>query len=321
MGNKTPTNNTIVPIYYEPPAAYNLDLEIFPLSALRQRANTQRKTHTIEHIEFYLLIYVTEGQCLHMIDFESITCTEGSLLVLRPGQIQRFDMSSDWQGWMLIFRPEFLQPLLQSSSQQKTTTTLVAELDIFNCLEKLPTHLALNGDTQKAVLEGIIRMSQDTRLESDTKTLHMLLRNQLHALLVRLYLVQADDKKTETSPPVFLKRFIAYRLSVERNFQRWHQVADYAKQLACSEKSLSRATHNVAGISAKAFLSKRISLEARRLLSHTSMPIANIADILGFDEATNFVKFFRREAGCPPGEFRQQHIDRQEITSPARRLA
>jgi len=310
MGNTMPMDNRIVPVQYEPPAAYDLDLEIFPISALRQRADVQHRTHIVEHIEFYLLIYVTEGQCSHMVDFESIACTQGSLLVLRPGQIQRFDMNSDWQGWMLMFRPGFLQPLLQSSSPQKVTTTLVAGLEIFNCLEKLSTHRMLNEDTQKAVLESIIRMSQDSRLRSDTKTLHMLLRHQLHTLLVRLYLVQVDDKKTETSPPVFLKRFIAYRLTVEHNFQRWHQVADYAKYLACSEKSLSRATHSVAGVNAKAFLSKRISLEAKRLLSHTGMPIASIADILGFDEATNFVKFFRREAGCSPGEFRQQHIDR-----------
>ena len=314
MGNKVPTDARIVPVYYEPATTYNLDLEVFPVSALRQRANTQCGAHTIEHIEFYLLIYITEGRCRHMVDFETIACAQGSLLVVRPGQIQRFDMSGNWQGWILIFRPEFLQPLLQSSppffSQQKATATLVAELEIFSCLEMLPTHLVLNEDTQKAVLESIIRMSQDAQLKFDTKTLHMLLRNQLHALLIRLYLVQADNEKVETSPPVFLKRFIAYRLAVERHFQCWHQVAEYAKHLACSEKSLSRATHSVAKLSAKAFLSKRISLEAQRLLSHTNLPITNIADSLGFDEATNFIKFFRREVGCSPGEFRQQHNDR-----------
>ncbi len=314
MSNKTSTDEKIIPVHYEPPATYNLDLEIFSISSLRQRASAQCRIHTLEHIEFYLLIYITEGQCMHMVDFESIACAKGSLLVLRPGQIQRFDMSSNPQGWMLIFRPEFLQPTVQPSPQpfpqQKTAATLVTELEIFNRLETLSTHLTLNESEQKAVLESIIRMSQDTQLNADTKTLHMLLRNQLHALLIRLCLIHADDNKTETSTPAFLKRFIRYRLAVERNFQRWHQVADYAKHLGCSEKTLSRATHSIAGISAKAFLSKRISLEAKRLLSHTGMPIANIAFALGFDEATNFVKFFRREVGCRPGEFRQQHIGR-----------
>ncbi|HEC19990.1 MAG TPA: helix-turn-helix domain-containing protein [Gammaproteobacteria bacterium] len=306
MDNTRSGDDRIVPVSYEPPATYNLDLEIFSISALRRRVTAQCRIHTLEHIEFYLLIYITEGQCLHMVDFESIACAQGSLLVLRPGQIQRFDMTSHYQGWMLIFRPEFLQPRLQPSAPAKETATLVTDLEIFNRLESLPTHFPLNEEEQGAVLESIIRMSRDAQLESDTHTLHMLLRNQLHALLIRLFLARPTVEHSEATAPAFLKRFMRYRLAVERNFQRWHRVADYADFLGCSEKSLTRATLSVAGISAKGFLSKRIILEAKRLLLHTGMPVANIADALGFDEATNFVKFFRREVGCSPGDFRQK---------------
>jgi AraC-like DNA-binding protein len=63
----------------------------------------------------------------------------------------------------------------------------------------------------------------------------------------------------------------------------------------------------VAGSSAKAYIASRINLEAKRLLAHTAMSIGLISDRVGFDEATNFVKFFKRELGCSPGEFRRQH--------------
>jgi len=33
--------------------------------------------------------------------------------------------------------------------------------------------------------------------------------------------------------------------------------------------------------------------------------MGRVADELGFDEATNFVKFFKREVGCTPTAFRQ----------------
>lgn len=291
-------DDKIVPVQYDPPTSYGLDLEILPICTLRQRSNAQCRIHTLECIEFHLLIYISEGQCTHMVDFESIACTQGSLLVLRPGQIQRFDMSNDWQGYMLIFRPEFLQP--------KGSTMLATELEIFQRLEKLPTHLSLDEDEQKAAEECITRMSLDTLLKSDTSTLHMLLRSQLHTLITRSHLIQADERSTELTTPNILKRFIRYRISVEKNFQHWHRVADYANHLGCTEKSLSRSANEVAGISAKAFLSKRIILEAKRLLSHTGMPVSSIANTLGFDEATNFIKFFRRETDCSPNEFRQQ---------------
>jgi AraC-like DNA-binding protein len=48
-------------------------------------------------------------------------------------------------------------------------------------------------------------------------------------------------------------------------------------------------------------------VEAKRLLAHTALPTAVIADRIGFDEATNFIKFFRREVGCSPGEVRRKY--------------
>ena len=57
---------------------------------------------------------------------------------------------------------------------------------------------------------------------------------------------------------------------------------------------------------AKTVLTNRMMLEAKRLLAHSVLPIADIGDRLGFSEATNFVKFFRREAGLTPSAFRAQ---------------
>ena len=58
--------------------------------------------------------------------------------------------------------------------------------------------------------------------------------------------------------------------------------------------------------SAKKLLAARVVLEVRRPLAHTTLPVAVIGDQLGFDEATNFVKFIRRETGSTHGAFRTQ---------------
>lgn len=54
-------------------------------------------------------------------------------------------------------------------------------------------------------------------------------------------------------------------------------------------------------------IATRIALEAKRLLVHTSLTVALIADELGFDDPSNFVKFFRREVGCAPIEVRARY--------------
>jgi hypothetical protein len=45
-------------------------------------------------------------------------------------------------------------------------------------------------------------------------------------------------------------------------------------------------------------------LEAKRLLVHSQLPIASINHQLGFDEATNFFKYFKRDTGTTPNVFR-----------------
>jgi AraC-like DNA-binding protein len=281
-----------------PPQPYTLDLEIVPMSVLRRRASADflRKP---ERIKFHLLICVTSGRCSHMVDFRTVECRQGSVLTLHPGQVQRYDVSREWQGWLVLFRPEFLQP-------QEAQTPL-DELDVFRQLDALPPYLQLEAFEYNAVVECIARMFSDTQRDARAGVVHALLRSQLHAMLIRLHLAQNRRAVPRIAPPALVKRFRRYRLAVEKYFPKRHAVAGYAKLLGCSEKSLGRAVRKIAGITAKEFLSQRIVLEAKRLLVHTALPVSVIANRLGFDEPTNFVKFFRREVRQSPGAFRAEH--------------
>ncbi len=294
---RTAAHGEIARVQYDPPTGYGLDIEIFPLSELRRRVSADH-LRTPKRIDFYQLLYFAEGRSTLMVDFESMSCKPGSLYMLRPGQVHLFETFTDWQGWLVLFRPEFLQA--------REAATVVTELEAFHQLEALPVHLALDGREQEAVAQIFVCMFQDAQLPANPKALHALLRHELLTILVRLHLIQTRCERTDSAEPILLERFKKFRLTVEQNFHDLRRVSDYATLLGCSEKSLGRASSEVAGIGAKAFLSQRIALEAKRLLVHTGLPASAIADRLGFDEATNFVKFFRREVGCSPGVFRQQ---------------
>lgn len=297
----------VTPVQYTPPAGYRLDLEVYPVATLRERAR-RIGPRRVERADFHAMIYVTAGRYRHMVDFETFQCTAGSLLTLQPGQVHRFGNLVGWQGWLLIFRSDLAQPKASGFGRD--------ELELFGQVEGLPTHLRVTPDARRAVIEAVERMAADARLPAPAPALNTLLRSELQALLVRLHLGRARVTAEERVEPVTLKRFRRYRMILEREYRRWHSVAPYARHLGCSQKSLSRATLEVADVSAKALLTQRIVLEAKRLLAHSLLPVAAIADELGFDEATNFVKFFRRETGTTPGAFRTGHAGGE---SPLRR--
>lgn len=279
---------------YQPQALYRLDLEVFSVADLRLRAKEElRLTH---RYEFHTVVCVTRGTCTQIVDFKSIACAPGSLLVVRAGQAHNYGADADWDGWNLLFRPEFALPVSTTSHDLK----LVLDL------ERLPEHMVLSDQELGKVTDLLQQMREDTLLDVPQEHVHTLLRHQLHTLLTRLSILQGRRQTQATLVSPASQRFQRFQQLVDKRFAQWHQVADYANQLGYTEKSLARAVAAAAGTTAKAFIAARINLEAKRLLVHLDLPVVTIADRLGFDEPTNFSKFFKREVGCTPAEFRKR---------------
>ena len=278
------------------PSGRELDVEIFHFSDLRRRVSSEQIL-ALYHYSFHTLICVTEGAVTQLVDFQPVRCSAGSLLVLRPGQVHSFGNDEGWDGWMVLFRAEFLP------SEIQTTTDLLPVLG----LDRLPDHLSLSTDDFAAVNEAIARMQQDAASAALTKDLHALLHYELCVLLQRLAILQDQHVSADVVRSPSGQRYARFRRLVEQNYAGWHQVSAYAAALGCTEKSLTRAALEATGQSAKSVITARIALEAKRLLAHTGRPIYLIAEGLGFEEATNFGKFFRRETGFTPNEFRKQY--------------
>lgn len=60
------------------------------------------------------------------------------------------------------------------------------------------------------------------------------------------------------------------------------------------------------GHSASAEIHRRLALEAKRMLLYTDKPAFAIATELGFADPAYFGRFFRRECGVTPRQFRQE---------------
>lgn len=281
---------------YDPSGSYPFGVEIVSMFDLKQRTG---KTHLsrVHCIEFHMLILVTRGECTHVIDFEAVRCRVGSLILLKPSQAEMFDLVSDWDGWIILFEPEFLFPA-QSGLTSDTT--------LLNRLEDLAERVQLTNNECSRLETAIEQMRGCCEIEASVSDINAILRYHLSALLLRICLMQKGVTNMELAKPDAM-RFRRFKEAVGTNFCRWHQVCDYARALECSEKTLARATLSIAGVSAKRFIVDRISLEAKRLLAYTSLPTTEISSRLGFDEATNFIKFFRREIGSTPGIFRREH--------------
>lgn len=286
------------PVRYAPPDQYGLAIEVVDADELRDRV-ARIPDRGIERVDFLFLLYVDRGRYRHMVDFETFACSAGSCLLVRPGQVHRFGDEQGWDGWMVILHADLFGPRPRASAAHSADGLA----DPFD----LSTHLQSSEASREAIVETFHRMRHDAARAEDPGAVDLLLRAQLHVLLTRLRLEQTAQSERLGVDPIALERHRAFRRAVEEHFRRWHKAATYARELHCSVRTLNRSTVQITGQTAKAHIVDRIMLEARRLLVHTTLPVSTIGNQLGFDEPTNFVKFFHREAGVTPGHFRTRY--------------
>ncbi|HET8726807.1 MAG TPA: helix-turn-helix domain-containing protein, partial [Alphaproteobacteria bacterium] len=95
-----------------------------------------------------------------------------------------------------------------------------------------------------------------------------------------------------------------FRRLVDEEFRSRRPIAVYAERLGVTHTHLSRLCRQVLNDTALGVLNRRIVLEATRLLTFTALDVKEVAAALGFDDPAYFARFFRRETGRTPSEFR-----------------
>lgn len=287
----------ITNIGFNPPSNTRLEVEALSIEELRRRAPAEH-FKKLQRADFYRLIGVLEGHTTPMVDFSSFAAQAGDWLLVCPGQVFRYDFSRPWSGWLLVFRPDTLSA---------TGPARVADdFDLLRRVEDLACHHSLDRESHMWMHRSLQQLQHDGTQTVDVPLRNELLRLQLRSTLLRLSMWQSADVGTGVENRVKLANFRRFRKLLDANFAKHHQVQHYAHTLGMSEKTLSRVCLAAKGVPAKALINQRLVLEAKRLLAHSTRAVQAIGQDLGFDEATNFVKFFRKQAGMSPLSFRQE---------------
>ena len=151
---------------------------------------------------------------------------------------------------------------------------------------------------------------------SDRNDLHQAaLAHSLAALLVQLALVEPSGR--HAGPPTTHEAFGWFRDHIEEHFHNWHKVSDVrgSTRLLDPHPQPARPSEHRT-------VRQGAHRRARRTGGQTAAQprrrsVSEIAEHLGFDDASNFSSYFRRHTHMTPGTFRTRSRLGQG-TSPAR---
>ncbi len=246
---------------------------------------------------FYHIIWFQEGTGTHLVDFKPIRIKSNSVLFVNKNKVQRFDLEGNYKAKVLLFTDSFF---CKSDADIKFLKETILFNDLFDNsqvqLEKKETQFV---DLFKMMTVELEKKTDDFQ--------HPILKNLLHNFLLLSERQKRKQGFTEIKKGADLDYTLLFKDLLEIHFRKTKQVSYFAREINVTEKRLNNATSKILGITPKEMIDERILLEAKRLLSHTDNTIKEVGFELGFEEPTNFIKYFRKHCNCTPVEFRENY--------------
>ena len=116
--------------------------------------------------------------------------------------------------------------------------------------------------------------------------------------------------------------YLLARAIVARHYRRGSTLAAVARALASSPRQLQRAYAQFGDVTFREdLMARRLAAAAELLVEQRSIPVRDVARIVGYRQAPHFARAFRRRYGLSPARFRQRALVAAEGSLPGDRPA
>ncbi len=281
-------------IQFKPVTHKDVGVEVLELQELYNRSATQQKYSALPHrCNFNCFLYITDGVGSHFIDFNHYPVQSSSVIFINKNQIQAFDHVNKPQGKLIIFTDGFLDALLSNM-----------RLSIFS-----PSHLSNNYSPTFKLTPLLnesceVFLSEIEKEQDNLEPSSHLLQLMLATLLTKL--IDARPKEnTQYISESRSKIFLLFIKNIELNFKKTREATQYAKVLNITYKALNQICKLASNQTAKQLIDAHTILEAKRQLAVDNIQIQQLAYAFGFDEVTNFVKYFKKHTLLTPTQFKK----------------
>ncbi len=241
--------------------------------------------------DFFLVLVVQKGRGLHAIDFREYNVHDHTVFLLRPGQVHRLELKAGASGFLMEFDLGFYQPKNSITKQrwQKASGKNFCEVSAAR-FARLYALLAQVSNEFSAKQEGY---QEAIRANLDLFFIEWIRQSRN----------PNNINKQESS--YAQERFEELLLLLETHIGNMKKVAQYAGLLNLSPYQLNAITRAAVAKTVSELINEQIILEAKRYLLATPGQVKDIADHLGYEDVSYFIRFFKRHTGHSPEAFRK----------------
>lgn len=93
---------------------------------------------------------------------------------------------------------------------------------------------------------------------------------------------------------------------INQHADKEHNIAFYANQLCLTPNHLGSTIRKASGMTVQDWIHRRIIQQSKLLLMYSDLTIGDIAEQLNFSTPSSFCKFFKKEIGMTPRQYREE---------------
>lgn len=261
-------------------------------------AISPEKLTSLHRTGFYMIIWFRKGGNTHFVDFKPVKIKEDTLLFLNKDMVHRFDKNGNFEAKALLFTENFF-------CKNDEHSKFLRKSSLFNDFFSV-SQIAVQAS--KTPFSEVFQQIEKELQRDKDGVQSDILRNLLYNVLLYATREIENTAILNTKKDIDFEVFLRFKDLLDHHFKQQKKVSDYTTALGVTEKKLNQITTKITDKSPKKIIDERTMLEAKRLLAYTHDSVKEIGYFLGFDEPTNFIKFFKKHDQNTPLEFREQTL-------------
>jgi AraC-like DNA-binding protein len=285
-------------IVFDSKKPYNIGIEIITIESLALRKkDIGHSPEKVHQVAFNMIVLYTDGKSKQFIDFVWHDVKKNTIIHLSKGQVNAFRFTKDLKGYILLFTEEYLKK--QINTLPKNEIVRLFNSHLFSPIIKVPKESNVVEYIELFYKEYTIK-GESYNLENTYNSLYSIIFSKLERLKqYQTFHLKRSDK---------LNKFLDFKSLLEIHFNKSRNADFYAEKLNITYKHLNTICKSIIALTAKQFIDEYIILEAKRLLVNSEIKSTELAYFLGFEEPTNFVKYFKKHTKFTPNQFKKDYV-------------
>lgn len=261
--------------------------EIAPLA--KSKADYPETWEKLHFHGFYMILWFKKGKGVHVVDSEEYPIKGGRLFFLNPNQLHTLKNYDSIEGKVIIFSEQLFKSICPRLADY-------IKYEIFSRQGK-----CMFCDTNiesDYILDNILK-----RMDSENNKMDSYGHHYVVSALFTEFIIQAErlcvwsqNVKRDIKSTSY-QTYLNFISLIEANFIREKKVDWYARILGISVVLLSRYVktyNNNTNLTPLKIINNRVFIEAERMLKYSNDTVSQIAYALGFNNDSNFIKFFKK---------------------------